>query len=109
MAHFPGVLASDDSQQRAASLGARPALIERFGIRGLYGYRTISLSSRHAATILIARNGTGKTTLLGALDAFLKLQLYRLRGLEFSEIFCQMRGVKGELVLAHDDLVAFLQ
>jgi hypothetical protein len=47
--------------------------------------------------------------LLGALDAFLKLQLYRLRGLEFSEIFCQMRGVKGELVLAHDDLVAFLQ
>lgn len=102
-------LASDDSQQRAATAGARAALIERFGIRGLYGYRTISLSSKYAATILIAKNGTGKTTLLGALDAFLKLQLYRLRGLEFTEIFCKMRGIESEIVLTHDDLVEFLQ
>lgn len=80
MSEFLNVVGSPDIDERAYELGARPALIERFGIRSLYGYRTISLSSRHAATILIARNGTGKTTLLGALDAFLKLQLYRLRG-----------------------------
>ena len=50
--------------------GAEPSLVERFGIEGLYGYRSISLESDYAATILIAKNGTGKTTLLGALDAF---------------------------------------
>jgi hypothetical protein len=98
-----------DSQLRAAEFGARPALIEQFGIRGLYGYRTISLSSHHAATFLIAKNGMGKTTLLGALDAFLKLELYRLRKLEFHEIFCKLRGVEEELILTHDDVVTFLQ
>lgn len=97
------------AQERAAELGANPALIERFGIRSLYGYRTISLTSEYAATILIAKNGTGKTTLLGALDAFLKLQFHRLRGLEFSEIFCKIRGIDEELVLRAEDLVLFLQ
>jgi hypothetical protein len=66
--------------------GAEPSLIESFGIDGLYGYRSISLESEYAATILIAKNGTGKTTLLGALDAFLRLQLSRLRNLEFTKI-----------------------
>ena len=100
---------SIDYQARAAELGSNPALVEQFGIRGLYGYRTIYLSSEYAATILIARNGMGKTTLLGALDAFLKLELYRLRELEFTEIFCRLRGVENELVLSHADLVSFLQ
>lgn len=109
MGDFEDLLATSDANERASELGARPALIERFGIRSLYGYRTISLSSRHSATILIAKNGTGKTTLLGALDAFLKLQLYRLRGLEFREIFCKIRGIEDELVLSSDDLLAFLQ
>ncbi len=98
-----------DSQLRAAELGARPALIERFGIRDLYNYRTISMNSKNAATILIAKNGTGKTTLMGALDAFLKLQFQRLRGLEFSEIFCKFRGDLDEISVTHDDILEFLQ
>jgi len=109
MSETEAALASIDLQTRAAAAGARPALIERFGIRGLYGYRDISLSSDHAATILIARNGTGKTTLLSALDAFLKLQVYRLQSIEFSEIFCRIRGVDEELVITHDDVTAFSQ
>ncbi|MDX8496898.1 AAA family ATPase [Mesorhizobium sp. VK4C] len=88
--------------------GARPALIEDFAIVGLYGYRTISLSSRYAATILIAKNGSGKTTLIGALDAFLKGQFTRLRDLNFSEIKCRLRGIEGELSITHDDIVEFL-
>ena len=96
-------------QGRAAQRGRQPALIESFGIRRLYGYRTISLSSRYAATILIAKNGTGKTTLLGALDAFLRLQLARLRNIDFGEIFCKINGFSDELVLTHDDLTEFLQ
>jgi hypothetical protein len=89
--------------------GAEPALIERFGIEGLHGYRSISLESEHAATILIAKNGTGKTTLLGALDAFLRIQFSRLRNLEFTEIRCKLRGEDDELVLRHNDVIEFLQ
>ena len=89
--------------------GGEPSLIERFGIEGLYGYRSISLASEYAATILIAKNGTGKTTLLGALDAFLRLQLSRLRNLEFTEIRCKFRGENEELILSHNDVVEFLQ
>ena len=100
---------ADDTQERAAAAGARPALIEAFGIRGLYGHRTISLSSQHAATVLIARNGTGKTTLLGALDAFLKLQIFRLRDLEFDEIFCKIRDIPEDLILTQGDVSAFTQ
>jgi len=102
-------LLDPDSQEKAAIRGAQPALIEAFGIRGLYGYRTISLESNFAATILIAKNGTGKTTLLGALDAFLSLQIARLRNLEFDEIFCRIRGCDDELVISHDDVVEFLR
>lgn len=91
------------------SRGAEPSIIEGFGIEGLYGYRSISLASEYAATILIAKNGTGKTTLLGALDAFLRMQLSRLRNLEFSEIRCKLRDEDNELVLTHNDVVEFLQ
>lgn len=100
---------ADDTQERAGVAGARPALIEAFGIRGLYGHRTISLASQHAATVLIARNGTGKTTLLGALDAFLKLQIFRLRDLEFKEIFCKIRNFPDELIITQEDVLAFSQ
>jgi len=89
--------------------GAEPSLIERFSIDGLYGYRSIELASDYAATILIAKNGSGKTTLLGALDAFLRMQLSRLRNLEFSEIRCKLRGQDDDLVLTHNDVIEFLQ
>jgi len=88
---------------------SRPALVQSFSIEKLYGYRTISLESDYAATILIAKNGTGKTTLLGALDAFLRMQLPRLRDLPFSCIRARLRDVDGEIVLTHDQIIEFLQ
>lgn len=101
----------DDAAGPSAVLqrGARPSLIESFGINGLYGYRSIALSSDHAATILIARNGTGKTTLLGALHAFLTMQWTRLRNLEFEYIHCKLRSIDVELKLSHNDVIEFLQ
>jgi hypothetical protein len=87
--------------------GGKESVVEAFGIRGLYGYRSISLSSEFAATILIARNGTGKTTLLGALDAFLRRQFIRLRDLEFEEIYCKIRGIDKILALTRQDISLF--
>jgi energy-coupling factor transporter ATP-binding protein EcfA2 len=88
--------------------GAQESLVESFGIVGLYGYRSISLSSEYAATILIARNGSGKTTLLGALDAFLRGQFSRLRDLQFSEIRCKLRSIESDLILTHEDVISFV-
>ena len=84
--------------------GSRPSIVESFSIEGLYGYRTISLSSAYAATILIAKNGSGKTTLLGALDAFLRGEFIRLSSLQFSSIRCKLRGIDDELVLRWEDI-----
>ncbi|WP_086648945.1 AAA family ATPase [Gluconobacter sp. DsW_056] len=97
----------EDSQ--TFSQASKPALIQYFGIEGLYGYRSISLTSKNAATILIARNGSGKTTLLGALDAFLRLQFSRLRNLEFREIRCRLSNENEDLVLTHSEIIEFLQ
>lgn len=67
------------TESLASSKASLPSIIESFEILGLHGYRDIAIDPAHAASILIANNGTGKTTLLGALDAFLKLQFDRLR------------------------------
>src|SRR5688500_12694522 len=85
--------------------GSKPSIVEQFSIEGLYGYRTVSLSSRYAATILIAKNGAGKTTLLGALDAFLKGQFSRLSLLQFERIVCKLRGIEKSLVLYQKDVI----
>ena len=81
-----------------------PALVEAFGITGLHGYRSISLEAGDAVSIMIAKNGSGKTTLLGVLNAFLKGQYFRLRGLDFETIFCQFHGSPERLVLTKQDV-----
>lgn len=98
----------DGTNSETSTRGAQASLVESFTVSGLYGYRSVSLSSPYAATVLIARNGSGKTTLLGALDAFLKGQFGRLRELEFSEIRCKLRGIDEEITLCRDDIPAML-
>jgi hypothetical protein len=93
---------------RLVERAERGSFVQSFGIEGLYGYRSISLQSEYAATILIAKNGTGKTTLLGTLDAFLKLQLYRLHELQFDKIHCSLRGIPEDLILSRNSLEEFL-
>lgn len=102
-------MAELDHLTSTSARAARSALVQYFSIEKLYGYRTISLASDYAATVLIAKNGTGKTTLLGALDAFLRMQLTRLRDLPFSCIRARLRDVDDEIVLTHDQIIEFLQ
>lgn len=82
----------------------RPAIVEKFVIEGLYGYRTIGLTSSHAACILIAGNGSGKTTLLAALDAFLRAQFTRLSNLQFDRIICKLRDISEPLCVTQSDV-----
>lgn len=98
-----------DMTDQAGTASSRRALIEGFGIKGLYGYRNISLESEYAATILIARNGAGKTTLLGALDAVLKQQFSRLRDVVFEELWLKVRDVPEPLRMTRGDLEQLLE
>lgn len=82
-----------------------PPIVQDFSIEGLFGYRTVSLSSQYAATVLIARNGSGKTTLLATLDAFLKTRFTRLANLEFTTIRCRFGHVGEEIILHRSDIV----
>ncbi|MGE8667076.1 MAG: AAA family ATPase [Achromobacter mucicolens] len=89
-------------------VGADESFVRHFAITGLFGYRSISLDSEYAATILIARNGAGKTTMLGALDAFLRCQFGRLADLTFDRIECRLRGLSETLILEKSELDKFL-
>jgi hypothetical protein len=104
-----GVEMSELNQRPVSVAGARESLVRRFTIEGLFGYRSLSLHSEYAATVLIARNGAGKTTMLGALDAFLRGQFGRLAELNFKRIECQLRNVSTPLVLEKLDLDGLLR
>lgn len=95
---------SEEMEWEEVSLGSAPSIVKRFSIEGLYGYRSISLSSNYAATILIAKNGSGKTTLLGALDAVLKRQFLRLNNLDFHRIIFRLDGYDEDLIITKADV-----
>lgn len=94
----------DNLKESASNAARKPPVVEHFSIEGLYGYRSISLSSKFAATVLIARNGSGKTTLIAALDAFLRGQFTRFAGLRFDNIVCQLRGHNAPLTISRGDV-----
>ncbi|UTY56072.1 AAA family ATPase [Massilia sp. erpn] len=78
---------------------ASMALIERFSIKGLHGYKDLSIDFSGAATIIVAENGMGKTTLLNILNAFLTRRFHRLASFSFGSIECLFVGKNLPLVL----------
>jgi len=95
--------------ENATRDATKPAIVEEFSIDGLYGYRSVGLSSKHAATVLIARNGSGKTTLIAALDAFLRGQFTRFIGLDFAKVTCKLAGHPDLLILMKSDIESLAQ
>lgn len=73
--------------------------LRRFSIIGLHGYRDVTIVFDHHIKIVAAENGTGKTTLLNALHAFLNGALHRLTSLEFDRIECEMSGLPQTIVV----------
>jgi ABC-type cobalamin/Fe3+-siderophores transport system ATPase subunit len=52
--------------------------ITEFAIRGLYGYRDITIPIRDNKIVLVGVNGLGKTTIINLLYFFLSRQWYQL-------------------------------
>lgn len=71
-------------------------LLRRFSINKLHGYKDIEINFSDKTKILVAENGSGKTTVLNALNALLTLRFKRLSSLEFESIEVVFQG--GEAV-----------
>lgn len=78
--------------------------IRRFALRGLHGYKDLELDFSGKASIVVAENGSGKTTILNVLNAFLTRRFHRLSAINFSQIECWFEGVDEPLRLAKSQL-----
>jgi energy-coupling factor transporter ATP-binding protein EcfA2 len=59
--------------------------LRSFALKGLHGYKDLSIDCGDLATIFLAENGVGKTTLLNTLYALLSGRISRLAPLVFDE------------------------
>lgn len=73
--------------------------LRRFRLNKLHGYKDVELQFHGPALILIAGNGSGKTTILNALHAFLRRRFNRLLSMEFESIECDFVDVFGSVRL----------
>jgi len=74
--------------------------IRYFALRGLHGYKDLELDFSGKASIIVAENGSGKTTILNALNAFLTRRFHRLSSINFAQIECWFDGDEEPLRLS---------
>ncbi|CAN7352646.1 AAA family ATPase [Acidovorax delafieldii] len=79
-------------------------VVQRFTMRGVHGYKDLSVEFAGPATVIAADNGTGKTTLLNALNAFLSLRFHRLNSLSFVSLECKFSELDEPVILDRSDL-----
>jgi predicted ATP-dependent endonuclease of OLD family len=60
-------------------------ILQSFHMKGLYGYKNLGIRCNNKASIILAENGVGKTTLLNTLYALLSGRISRLKTLDFVE------------------------
>src|SRR5260370_39160006 len=89
----------EENQMRHAGSDPQSPIVQHFKIIGLHGYKNISLDFKTRARIAIAENGSGKTTFLSALSAFIQADFDKLRGLHYQSIECKFSGQAALLVL----------
>lgn len=66
--------------------------IESFAMKGVYGYKNLSMTMKGKTTIFVSENGSGKTTILNALNYLLKGNYHKLKNLSFNEIEIKIHG-----------------
>jgi energy-coupling factor transporter ATP-binding protein EcfA2 len=60
---------------------------------GLFGYKNLGITCGQKASIVLAENGVGKTTLLNTLYALLSGRITRLASIDFREAVLEFEGV----------------
>jgi len=70
-----------------------PGLVS-FRMTGLFGYKNLGITCGQKASIVLAENGVGKTTLLNTLYALLSGRISRLATIDFREAVLEFEGVE---------------
>lgn len=83
---------------------SRVPVVESFELIGLHGYKDVLISFDDATRIIIAENGSGKTTILNALDAFLRSDYSRLYSIGFETVKCKFSDFDEPITLNRADL-----
>lgn len=84
-----------------------PPIVEIFELKKLNGFKNLRLEAPTCVSVVVAENGTGKTTLLNALYAVLSQKLSKLYQINFTSLSIKFRGLpefsvtKEELFPAH--------
>lgn len=86
------------------STSDKEPIIRSFRIFGLHGYKDVVLDFHGPARIVIAENGTGKTTILSALYAFLCGDFEKLKNLSFDRIECDFQSGNSSVCLQQNQL-----
>lgn len=73
-------------------------IIKLFQISGLNGFKTLTLQTPTCVRIVVAENGTGKTTLLNTLYMILSRRVAKLYSLDFETITIQFEGFEKFIV-----------
>lgn len=76
--------------------------VRRFKINRLHGYKDVEIRFVGSVLILVAGNGSGKTTILNALHSFLRGRFNKLWSLKFETIECDFSSSDETIVLSKD-------
>lgn len=73
--------------------------IEFFKMNGVYGYKNLSMTMKGKSTIFVSENGSGKTTILNALNYVLKGEFSKLKNSSFKTIEIKLTGIEDSIIL----------
>lgn len=76
-----------------------PFPIEFFKMNGVYGYKNLSMTMKGKSTIFVSENGSGKTTILNALNYVLKGEFSKLKNSSFKTIEIKLTGIEDSIIL----------
>ncbi|WP_413171124.1 AAA family ATPase [Anabaena azotica] len=79
--------------------------LKSFSINGLFGYKDVKIPFDKEAVILIAENGSGKTTILNALYYSISCKFIRLMTIYFETIVIEFASGK-EVLIKKSDLIS---
>lgn len=83
------------------------SILKQFKIIGLHGYKDVTLDFDGAARVVVAENGSGKTTIFNALNAVVSRRFQRLSSIAFEAIEVQFFGELPPITLRKEHLGHF--
>ncbi|EOW2323989.1 MULTISPECIES: AAA family ATPase [Klebsiella pneumoniae complex] len=85
-----------------SEIGTMSFPIEYFVMKGVYGYKNLSMSMKGKTTVFVSENGSGKTTILNALNYLLKGEYGKLKSMPFKEIEIKISGISEPIKVEKD-------